>query len=120
MAKLRSMHTLSRRDDLLAQLDAAVASGDDKTMMRVMEELDAFGETMNMATSKDLRNTFNANSKKDETVERPSYQWALKMVRVHYAKAHDDAKGDTMKAITADIARLLVERIKPLARKVRT
>ena len=42
VAKLRS-HTLSRRDDLLAQLDAAVASGDDKTMMRVMEELDALG-----------------------------------------------------------------------------
>jgi Fe-S oxidoreductase len=43
VAKLRSMHTLSRRDDLLAQLDAAVASGDDKTMMRVMKELDALG-----------------------------------------------------------------------------
>lgn len=43
VAKLRSMHTLSRREDLVAQLDAAVASGDDKTMMRVMEELDALG-----------------------------------------------------------------------------
>lgn len=75
---------------------------------------------MNMANLKGFAKHVQRELEKDETVERPSYQWALTMVRVHYAKAHDDAKGDTMKAIMADIARLLVERIKPLARKVRT
>ena len=73
-----------------------------------------------MATLKGFAKHVQRELKKDETVERPSYQWALTMVRAHYAKAHDDAKGDTMQLISADIARLLVERIKPLARKVRT
>ena len=76
-AELEVSHTLSRRDDLLAQLDAAVASGDDKTMMRVMEGLDA-QETMDIADLKDLRTRSAPNSEKDETAERPSYQWALK------------------------------------------
>lgn len=43
VAKLSGMHRLSSRADLVAKLDAAVALGDDKTMMRVMKELDALG-----------------------------------------------------------------------------
>lgn len=43
VAKLSGMHKLSRREDLIAALDAAVASGKDDEMMRVMEQLDALG-----------------------------------------------------------------------------
>lgn len=43
VAKLQSMRKLSRQEDLLKELDAAVASGNDGEAMRVMEQLDALG-----------------------------------------------------------------------------
>jgi DNA primase len=43
VAKLQSMRTLSRKQDLLDELDAAVANGNDVDVMRVMNQLDALG-----------------------------------------------------------------------------
>jgi DNA primase len=43
VAKLEAMRKLSRQEDLLQELDAAVALGDDDEMMRVMGDLDALG-----------------------------------------------------------------------------
>ena len=41
VAKLRTMRALGRRDDLLRELDAAVASGNNKDQLRILDELDA-------------------------------------------------------------------------------
>ena len=41
VAKLRAMYKLVSRDDLLKELDAAIASGNDNETMRVMGQLDA-------------------------------------------------------------------------------
>lgn len=41
VAKLSAMHKLVSRDDLLKELDAAIASGNDNETMRVMAKLDA-------------------------------------------------------------------------------
>lgn len=43
VAKLSAMHKLVSRDDLLKELDAAIASGNDTETMRVMTRLDAMG-----------------------------------------------------------------------------
>jgi DNA primase len=43
VAKLNGMRRLSRKDELVAALDAAVASGNDSEIMRAMADLDALG-----------------------------------------------------------------------------
>jgi len=43
VAKLSAMHKLSSHEDLIKELDAAIASGNDKETMRVMGKLDAMG-----------------------------------------------------------------------------
>jgi hypothetical protein len=43
VGKLLAMGKSSRHDDLITQLEAAVASGNDDEAMRVMQELDVLG-----------------------------------------------------------------------------
>jgi DNA primase len=43
VAKLSAMHKLSSREDLIKELDAAIASGNDNETMRVMKKLDVMG-----------------------------------------------------------------------------
>ena len=72
-----------------------------------------------MANLKGFAKHVQRELEKDETVERPSYNGRLRWCALTTPRLTTTRSGDTMKAITADIARLLVERIKPLARKVR-
>lgn len=56
---------------------------------------------------------------KDDSLERPAYQWCLQQVRRFLPEAREHAKGDTMKMVDDHVKELLVAKIKPLARRVR-
>lgn len=69
--------------------------------------------------AKDFARHVQAELSKDETLERPSYQWCLQQVNKFMADVDENAKGDNGKMVVAHMQELFVARIKPLARKVR-
>lgn len=73
-----------------------------------------------MATeAKDFARHVQGELSKDETLERPSYQWCLQQVNKLMVDVRENAKGDNMKMIVAHMKELFVARIKPLAHKER-
>jgi hypothetical protein len=66
---------------------------------------------------KDYAKSVQHELEKDTTLERPTYQWCLLRVNEFISEAKENAKGDNPKMIKDHVKELLVQRIKPIARK---